>query len=82
MGSASVGHTLQTRRYLSNKDKVVGMPWSVGDVDRFKKGLSPSDKKKWVKIANTALQQCLDKGNTEAHCAAMAIRVANSMTGK
>lgn len=50
------------------------MPWSVGDVDSHKKGLTPSQKKKWVKIANGVLKKC---GSGSA-CEGKAIRIANS----
>jgi hypothetical protein len=52
------------------------MPWTVKDVDSKKKGLSPSQKKKWVSIANAALKRCQDKG--ESNCDASAIRIANA----
>ena len=41
------------------------MPWSVSDVDKFKKGLSPEQKKKWVSIANSALASCRAKGGSD-----------------
>ena len=46
------------------------MPWSVNDVDRHKKGLTPAEKKKWVKIANAVLRSSGDEGR--------AIRIANA----
>lgn len=54
------------------------MPWSVGDVDSHKKGLSTEQKKKWVSVANGILKDCLAKGGTDATCAPKAIRIANS----
>ena len=54
------------------------MPWTVSDVDSHKKGLSPTDKKKWVSIANAILRDCLAKGGTDATCAPKAIKIANS----
>jgi len=53
------------------------MPWTVGDVDRFKKGLSPDEKKRWVAIANGALKSCLEKGGDELDCEVKAIKQAN-----
>jgi len=52
------------------------MPWTVADVDSKKKGLSPSQKKKWVSIANAALKRCQAKGGK--NCDASAIRIANA----
>lgn len=53
------------------------MPWSVGDVDRHKKGLSDKQKETWVKVANDALKRCEDKGGSD--CEGSAIRQANSL---
>lgn len=55
------------------------MPWTVKDVEEHKKGLSDSQKKKWVRIANGALASYKQKGKEEKECAASAIRIANSM---
>lgn len=52
------------------------MPWTINDVERHKKGLTPPQKKKWVKIANGALKDCQDKGGSD--CEGKAIRIANS----
>ena len=52
------------------------MPWTVADVDKHKKGLTPAQKKKWVSIANGVLKDCKAKGGKG--CDAKAIRVANS----
>jgi hypothetical protein len=57
------------------------MPWTVGDVDKHKKGLSDEQKKKWVTVANGALAACIKKGGTDKSCAPHAIRIANSVTG-
>ena len=54
------------------------MPWSVGDVDHHKKGLTPEQKKKWVVIANGIYKDCLAKGGDDKSCAPKAIRIANS----
>jgi hypothetical protein len=54
------------------------MPWKVSDVDKFKKGLSDEDKKKWIEIANNSLKQCTEKGGDQLDCEAQAIRIANS----
>ncbi len=52
------------------------MPWSVGDVNRFKKGLSEKQKKKWVSIANGVLRDC--RQDNGSNCEEKAIRTANS----
>lgn len=52
------------------------MPWTVKDVDKHKKGLTSSQKKKWVSIANSVLRDCQKKGGSD--CEGKAIRVANS----
>jgi len=52
------------------------MPWTVGDVDRHKKGLTTEQKKKWVSIANGVLKQCQEEGGSD--CEGKAIRIANS----
>lgn len=57
------------------------MPWSVGDVDKHKKGLSDSQKQQWVRIANSALRKCMADGGSESSCAASAIRQANGVVG-
>lgn len=57
------------------------MPWNVKDVEEHKKGLSDSQKKKWVRIANGAFASCKQKGKEEKECAASAIKAANSMVG-
>lgn len=54
------------------------MPWTVKDVDNFKKGLTSDEKKKWVSIANGALKNCLEKGGEQSDCEAKAIKIANS----
>ena len=61
------------------------MPWDIKDVDKFKKGLSSSEKKAWVKIANGILKACQSgktKPKDDESCEEMAIRVANSKFGK
>jgi hypothetical protein len=54
------------------------MPWKISDVEKHKKGLTDSQKKKWVSIANSARASCLKKGGSEKECDASAIRIANS----
>lgn len=59
------------------------MPWSIKDVDRFKKGLSDKQKEKWVKIANNTLSACLkEKDKDELDCEVKAIRTANSLVSE
>lgn len=33
------------------------MPWSPSDADRFKSGLSQSQKEQWAEVANDALRR-------------------------
>ena len=54
------------------------MPWSVGDVEKHRKGLTPEQKKKWVGIANGVYSQCIKDGGNDKTCAPKAIRIANS----
>jgi len=53
------------------------MPWSVGDVDSHKKGLTAKQKKQWVAIANSVLKKLMSEGKSEEEAAASAIRQAN-----
>lgn len=55
------------------------MPWTVADVDRFKRGLSPTQKRRWVRVANSALAACRADGGRD--CEASAIRQANGVVG-
>jgi hypothetical protein len=54
------------------------MPWTIKDVGSHKKGLTPSQKKKWVNIANGVYKDCMAKGGSDKTCAPKAIRIANS----
>ena len=58
------------------------MPWTITDVDSYRKGLTKSQKKKWVKIANGRLKTCLAEGGKEEKCEISAIKVANSIFEK
>lgn len=55
------------------------MPWTVGDVERHKKGLSDAQKRRWVRVANDALRRCQARGGS--NCDASAIRQANAVVG-
>jgi uncharacterized protein YdaT len=57
------------------------MPWSVGDVDKHKKGLTQKQKKRWVEIANSILRDCRETKPGSKDCEARAIRIANSRIG-
>lgn len=57
------------------------MPWGIDDVDRHKKGLTEKQKRQWVRIANSVLKRCMEKGGSEEECAASAIRQANGVVG-
>lgn len=54
------------------------MPWTEKDVSKYKKGLAPSEKKKWVRVANSVYRGCIKDGGSDKTCAKKAIRVANS----
>lgn len=71
LGNLALNPTLHDRR------KSV-MPWTVADVNGFRKGLSKEEKKKWVGVANGALAKCLSEGTSEKKCAGRAVRIANS----
>jgi hypothetical protein len=54
------------------------MPWDVSMVDKHKAGLTPEQKKKWVKIANTTLKGCMKDTKDAKACEASAIKIANA----
>lgn len=58
------------------------MPWTVADVEGFKKGLTDAQKKVWVKVANDALTRCKADGGSDEKCEGSAIKQANSVAGK
>ena len=58
------------------------MPWTKGDVDQHKKGLTDEEKEVWVEVANSALERCLDEGGSTDECDASAIRQANAVAGE
>lgn len=55
------------------------MPWTIDDVDKYKKGLTDDQKKKWVAIANSALAKCEKDGGND--CEQHAIMQANGAMG-
>ena len=55
------------------------MPWTTGDVDEHKAGLTDVQKRQWVATANQVRSECLDEGGTESSCDARAIRIANGV---
>lgn len=57
------------------------MPWSTGDVDRHKRGLTAAQKRQWVQIANSVRAKCIKDGGSESSCDAAAIRQANGVVG-
>lgn len=58
------------------------MPWTKSQVEKHKEGLTDSQKEKWVSIANSVLQNCLDDGGNQSECEGKAIRIANSKVGQ
>lgn len=55
------------------------MPWTIENVEQHKKGLTDNQKETWVKVANSALERCLEKGRNQNECEVSAIRQANSI---
>lgn len=55
------------------------MPWSESDVEKHKKGLTDKQKRRWVNIANSVLEECQEL--KQKNCEAKAIRIANSRVG-
>jgi len=53
------------------------MPWTVKDVEKYKKGLTDKQKSQWVRIANSILAKCIADGGTDETCTPKAIRQAN-----
>lgn len=60
------------------------MPWNVSDVERFNKGLTDSQKQRWVSIANAILKDCKKEGDSGSFddCEAKAVVLANKMIKK
>jgi hypothetical protein len=55
------------------------MPWTTKDVDKFKRGLSDDQKRRWVAIANGSLAECMEQNDAEEiDCEVRAIRIANA----
>lgn len=57
------------------------MPWTIDDVDEHKAGLNADQKRQWVAVANSVLEECMADGGTDEECAAKAIRQANGVVG-
>lgn len=57
------------------------MPWDINDVSRFKRGLTDAQKRRWVRIANSALASCLARGGNQSTCEGSAIRQASGVVG-
>ena len=53
------------------------MPWKIGDVEKFNKGLKPASKQAWVDKANEVLASCLADGGEQDECEKAAIIQAN-----
>ncbi len=56
------------------------MPWSIKDVEQHIKGLTNSQKERWIEIANSVLKDCQDGDDKD--CEAKAIRQANGTVQK
>jgi len=57
------------------------MPFTIADVEKHKKGLSPKEAEAWVGVANGVYDTCMKDGD-DKKCAPMAIMTANSKAGK
>jgi hypothetical protein len=55
------------------------MPWTETDVDKHKMGLTPKQKKQWVRISNSVLKAEMKKGKSEEEAAISAIKQANGV---
>lgn len=55
------------------------MPFTIADVEKHNKGLSPTKKRQWVEVANSVMQRCMSNGGSDATCAPSAIRQANGV---
>ena len=58
------------------------MPFSVRDVPKYNKGLTRSQKRKWVSIANNTRKACLSDGGDASECDIKAIKIANGVLAK
>lgn len=58
------------------------MSWVASDVERHNKGLTQHQKEVWVHVANRARERCIEKGGSESHCDASAIRQANAVVAR
>ena len=56
------------------------MPWSLEDnLDKYKKDMTPVQKKQWVATANSVREQCIKDGGEPDKCDVKAIRIANGV---
>lgn len=53
-------------------------PFTKADVEKHHKGLSDTDKDKWVSIANSVYESCVQDGVAKDACEVRAIKIANS----
>lgn len=56
------------------------MPWTVDDVEKHIHGLSDSQKRRWVAVANSVMQRCTSSGGSD--CEGRAIQMANGVSRK
>lgn len=54
------------------------MPWTPGDADRHKAGLTHANKIRWARTANAVLAEELAKGTPNSEAEGKAIRIASS----
>ena len=53
------------------------MPFTIADVEKHIKDLTPEQKEQWLSVANSALKKCEDEGGS--NCDASAIQQANGV---
>jgi predicted RNA-binding Zn-ribbon protein involved in translation (DUF1610 family) len=55
------------------------MPWTASDAEEHtKKADTEAKQKKWAKVANSALESCIEDGGKQDECEGRAIRIANA----
>lgn len=76
----SEGDIISKENYKFKTKSVSDM--TVDDVDTYRKGLTPDQKKKYVKTVKEAMNSCLAANGSSLECEVLAIRQANSIFRK
>jgi uncharacterized protein YdaT len=67
---------------FTQQTRNIDMPWTIKDVDKFNKNLTPQQKLRWISIANNIYEKCKKTkniGTVSKSCEEKAIRIANYM---